>query len=171
MPVVGTYSLLLALALSAYCFFAGGFALWRPAYAGHPSLLASARRAGIVLWVAVTIAAVALVTAAFSNDFSLAYIAHHSNRALPGAYKFAALWSGQEGSLLFWSWLLASYGLVIRLRHKMDQRLFAYASVIIAAVQVFFLLVLNFAAHPFALNGSVPADGNGLNPLLQYPEM
>ncbi len=60
----------------------------------------------------------------------------------------------------------------MRLRHKTDTRLFAYASVIIAAVQIFFLLLLNFAAHPFALmTGTLPADGAGLNPLLQYPEM
>src|SRR5205807_2739372 len=113
-----------------------------------------------------------LVLAAFRDDFSIAYIFHHSNRDLPGPYKFAVLWSGQEGSLLFWSLLLAAYGFVLRLRHKTDQRLFAYASVIIAGVQIFFLLLLNFAAHPFAvMQGERAADGNGLNPLLQYPEM
>ena len=90
---------------------------------------------------------------------------------IAGAYKFAVLWSGQEGSLLFWSLLLAAYGFVLRLRYKTDPRLFAYASVIIAAVQVFFLLLLNFAAHPFAIQRADSADGNGLNPLLQYPEM
>jgi cytochrome c-type biogenesis protein CcmF len=78
----------------------------------------------------------------------------------------------RKGSLLFWSLLLAGYGFVLRLRYKTDQRLFAYASVIIASVQVFFLLILNFAAHPFAImQGALPADGTGLNPLLQYPEM
>jgi cytochrome c-type biogenesis protein CcmF len=113
-----------------------------------------------------------LVMAAFRDDFSIAYIFHHSNHDLPGPYKFATLWSGQEGSLLFWSLLLAAYGFVLRLRHKTDQRLFAYASVVIAAVQIFFLLLLNFAAHPFAvMQGELPPDGNGLNPLLQYPEM
>jgi cytochrome c-type biogenesis protein CcmF len=113
-----------------------------------------------------------LVTCAFLNDFSIAYIYHHSNRDLPAPYKFATLWSGQEGSLLFWSLLLSAYGFVLRLRYKTDPRLFAYASVVIAAVQVFFLLLLNFAAHPFALmQGSLPDDGTGLNPLLQYPEM
>src|SRR5216684_5823468 len=124
------------------------------------------------LLLAVLLAAFVLVFSAFTNDFSVAYIFHHSNRELPAPYKFAALWSGQEGSLLFWSWLLASYGLVLRLRHKVDTRLVAHASVIIAAVQVFFLLLLNFAAHPFAvLAGPAPAEGSGLNPLLQYPEM
>jgi cytochrome c-type biogenesis protein CcmF len=75
---------------------------------------------------------------------------------LPAPYKFATLWSGQEGSLLFWSLLLAAYGFVLRLRYKTDPRLFAYASVVIAAVQVFFLLLLNFAARSLP-PGALPA--------------
>jgi cytochrome c-type biogenesis protein CcmF len=168
MPHIGSFTLLIALALSAYAFIAGIIALVR-----HDDRLGeTARRAGIAVFVAVTAAALALVLAAFRNDFSVAYIMHHSNRDLPVPYKFAALWSGQEGSLLFWSWLLATYGLVLRLRHKVDTQLIAYASVILSSVQVFFLLLVNFAAHPFAVvTGTIPADGNGLNPLLQYPEM
>src|SRR5512140_1318418 len=170
MPAIGSFALLLALALSVYCFAAGAWALFHKD--GTERLGETARRAGIAIWAAVTIAAIVLVYATFSNDFSIAYIRDHSNIALPAAYKFAVLWSGQEGSLLFWSLLLAGYGFVLRLRYKTDQRLFAYASVIIASVQVFFLLILNFAAHPFAImQGALPADGTGLNPLLQYPEM
>ncbi len=139
---------------------------------GSGRLGETARRAGIASFAIVFLAAVVLVVAAFQNDFSIAYIFHHSNRDLPAPYKFATLWSGQEGSLLFWALLLSAYGLVLRLRYKTDVRLFAHASVIIAAVQVFFLLLLNFAANPFGvMQGSLPADGNGLNPLLQYPEM
>ncbi|HZQ68103.1 MAG TPA: heme lyase CcmF/NrfE family subunit [Terriglobales bacterium] len=171
MSQIGSYALLLALALSAYCFLAGSLALARPG-AGSERVGETARRAGIAVFALVFLASVVLVVSAFQDDFSIAYIFHHSNRDLPAPYKFATLWSGQEGSLLFWSLLLAIYGLVLRLRYKTDARLFAYASVIIAAVQVFFLMLLNFAAHPFAvMQGSIPADGNGLNPLLQYPEM
>src|SRR6059036_4166143 len=171
MAQIGSFALLLALALSAYSFLAGLLALLRPG-AGSERLGETARRAGIAAFAVVLLAAVVLVIAAFQDDFSIAYIFQHSNRDLPAPYKFATLWSGQEGSLLFWSLLLASYGLVLRLRHKNDPRLFAHASVIIACVQVFFLLLLNFAAHPFTImQGSLPEDGNGLNPLLQYPEM
>ena len=171
MAQIGSFALLLALALSAYSFLAGLLALLRLG-AGSERLGETARRAGIAAFAVVLLAAVVLVIAAFQDDFSIAYIFHHSNRDLPAPYKFATLWSGQEGSLLFWSLLLSAYGLVLRLRHKTDSRLFAHASVIIAAVQVFFLLLLNFAAHPFAImQGSLPEDGNGLNPLLQYPEM
>ena len=168
---LGAYFLFLALMLAVYCFLAGGLALF-----GRDPLSEkigeTARRAGIAIFVLVILAATTLVGAAFQDNFSLDYIFRHSNRDLPIAYKFAVLWSGQEGSLLFWTLLLSTYGLVLRLRHKTDTRLFAHASVIIAAVQIFFLLLVNFAAKPFALTqGGLPPDGSGLNPLLQYPEM
>src|SRR5271157_4527111 len=177
MPEIGSFALLLALALSGYTLLAGAVALYQIATGARarvaPERLAeTARRAGIGSFIATTAAAFALVWAAFNNDFSVAYILHHSNRALPGPYKFAALWSGQEGSLLLWAWLLSAYGFVLRIRHKTDVKLYAYAGAILAGVQVFFLLLLNFAAMPFSLvGGAVPADGDGLNPLLQYPEM
>ena len=171
MAVIGTYALIAALCLSAYSFAAGLLSLFNRD-AASARLGETARRAGIATFVLVVLASFVLVSAAFADDFSIAYLYHHSNRDLPAAYKFAVLWSGQEGSLLFWSLLLTGYGFVLRLRYKTDQRLFAYASVIIAAVQVFFLLLLNVAANPFGLmRGSLPPDGTGLNPLLQYPEM
>jgi len=177
MAAFGSFALLIALALAAYNLLAGTVALRLIATGGpariSPERLAdTARRAGIAGFVAVTAAAFALIWSVFTNDFSIAYILEHSNRALPAPYKFAAMWSGQEGSLLLWAWLLGTYGFVLRLRHKTDVKLYAYAGTILAAIQVFFLLILNFAAPPFALiRGAVPADGNGLNPLLQYPEM
>src|SRR5436190_1238844 len=173
MPLFGSCALLLALLLSAYCMVFGAIALRQQAI-GMPSdrLAETTRRAGIAIWVAVAGAGFALVWAALNNDFSVAYILHHTNRDLPLPYKFAALWSGQEGSLLFWAFLLSTYGLVLRLRHKVDVKLTAYASTILAAVQLFFLSLLNFAARPFSLvAGNIPPDGNGLDPLLQYPEM
>src|SRR5690348_9993206 len=177
MPTFGSFALLLALALSVYTLLAGGIALRQIAVGSSgavtPERLAeTARRAGIGTFIAVLGAAFALVWCAFTNAVRVAYILHHSNRALDPKYKFAALWSGQEGSLLLWALLLTGYGFVLRLRHKVDVKLTAYASTILAGVQVFFLLLLNFAATPFSLaSGPLHADGFGLNPLLQYPEM
>jgi cytochrome c-type biogenesis protein CcmF len=177
MATLGSLSLLIALALAAYNLLAGSVALrllatGRSVSISPDRLADTARRAGIAGFVAVTTAAFALIWSVFSNDFSITYILEHSNRALPGPYKFSALWSGQEGSLLLWAWLLGAYGFVLRLTHKQDVKLYAYAGTILAGIQLFFLSVLNFAAPPFALfRGSIPADGNGLNPLLQYPEM
>jgi len=177
MAAFGSFALLIALALAAYNLLAGAFALrviaTGQATAVSPERLAdTARRAGIAGFLAITAAAFALIYSVFTNDFSITYIMEHSNRALPGAYKFSALWSGQEGSLLLWAWLLAVYGFVLRLTHKTDVKLYAYAGTILAGIQVFFLAILCFAAPPFALyQGAIPDDGNGLNPLLQYPEM
>ncbi len=178
MPSFGSFSLLLALALSVYTLGSGSLALWAIAYArplavAPERLRETSRRAGLASFLALSCAAFALIWAAYTNDFSVDYILHHTNRALNPMYKFSALWSGQEGSLLLWAWLLAAYGFVLRLRHKVDITLSAYASTILSGIQVFFVLLLVFAAPPFALvaGGVIPADGFGLNPLLQYPEM
>ncbi len=178
MPLFGSFSLLLALALSVYTLFAGSLSLWaiaggRQLAVAPERLRETSRRAGIASFAVLCCAAFALVWAALTNDFSVDYILHHTNRALATPYKFSALWSGQEGSLLLWALLLAGYGFVLRLRHKVDITLSAYASTILSGIQVFFLLLLVFAAPPFAIvpGGVGPADGFGLNPLLQYPEM
>jgi cytochrome c-type biogenesis protein CcmF len=170
MPLLGDFCLLFALALAAYCFVVGIIGFIRKDEIGF-RLTETARRAGMATFFAITIAALVLVWAALTNDFSIAYIQQHSNTALPTPYKIAVLWSGQEGSLLFWSWLLATYAFVLRLRHKVDTRLVATTSMVLAGVQVFFLLLTNFVANPFGMMSTVAADGNGLNPLLQYPEM
>src|SRR5438270_7275706 len=170
MPLLGSFCLLFALALAGYGFVAGVIAAVRKDAVGY-RLAETARRAGMASFLAVLVAAGALVYAALTDDFSVAYILHHSNRALPAPYKFAVLWSGQEGSILFWALLLSAYGFVLRLRHKVDQRLVAVASTVLAAIQIFFLILVNFVANPFGIMDRIAADGNGLNPLLQYPEM
>jgi cytochrome c-type biogenesis protein CcmF len=172
MAQIGSFALLLAFALSLYCFGGGLLALFMRDDPRGERLGETARRAGVAIFGAVVLAAIALVIAAFRDDFTIAYIFHHSNRDLPGPYKFATLWSGQEGSVLFWALLLSGYAFILRLRYKTDPRLFAYASVILAGVQIFFLALVNFAANPFGLlEGPLRPDGSGLNPLLQYPEM
>src|SRR6202034_2468303 len=114
MAAFGSFALLIVLALAAYNLLAGTLAL-RLIATGQPTRISperladTARRAGIAGFIAISAAAFALVWSVFANDFSITYIVQHSNRALPGPYKFAALWSGQEGSLLLWAWLLAAY--------------------------------------------------------------
>ncbi len=175
--VLGNFSLLLALVLAGYNLIFGAISLRLIATGArtrvHPvRVLETARRAGIACFLAVTVAAGCLVYASFTGDYTVSYILHHTNNALSGAYKFSALWSGQEGSLLLWAWLLAAYGFALRLAHKRDPLLTGYASTILSAIQVFFLLLLVFEAPPFAIQaGPVATDGFGLNPLLQYAEM
>src|SRR5258708_13167966 len=114
MPEFGSFSLLLALVLSGYTLMAGGIAL-RQLATGYRSrisadrLAETARRAGIASFVAVTCAAVALVSTAFTNDFSVSYILHHSNPALPGPYKFPPLWPAPAASPLLCACFLTPY--------------------------------------------------------------
>ena len=118
----------------------------------------------------------------YTDNYSMAYVAAHSNRSLSPYYKFSALWSGQEGSLLFWSFLLSIYvfSALFTYRGKHPE-LMPYVGVVLAGVQIFFLTMNNFIASPFQvfagsgaggiLHLATRADGSGLNPLLQYPEM
>ena len=178
MDLFGSFSLLLAFVCALYAIF-GGIAAIRTR---NPLLLKSARNAGIAVCILIMLGTASLVYLFFTNNFAMAYVAEHSSRDLPAFYKLPALWSGQQGSLLFWSFLLSVYTFFVLVtnRHKHPE-LMPYVGVILATVQGFFLILNCFVASPFALLGTVGvtgvpqilarADGNGLNPLLQYPEM
>ncbi|MDR3701395.1 MAG: heme lyase CcmF/NrfE family subunit [Candidatus Sulfopaludibacter sp.] len=124
-----------------------------------------------------TIASGILVYALMTGDFRFAYVAEHSNRAMPTLYKYAAWWGGQEGSLLFWSWLLSSYAAVVVFTNRRRHRdMMPWVIGVLTTIQTFFLILNNFVASPFQMLATdklivaVP-DGNGLSPLLQYPAM
>ncbi len=142
-----------------------------------PFLLVSGQRAIYSIWALMTLAAGILVYALMTGDFRFAYVAAHSNRAMPTLYKFAAWWGGQEGSLLFWSWLLSTYAMVVVLTNRCRHRdMMPWVTAVLGVVQTFFLVLNNFVANPFQMLATdklivaVP-DGNGLSPLLQYPAM
>ena len=178
MDVFGSFALLLAFVCAVYALL-GGIAAIRTR---HPLLVKSARQAGLATCGLIFVATGSLVYLFFSDSYWVAYVVAHSNRDLSTFYKVAALWSGQEGSLLFWSFLLAIYvfSVLIAYRNK-NGELMPYVGVVLAGVQIFFLTLNNFVASPFKVlatpgaNGALDiftrADGNGLNPLLQYPEM
>jgi len=178
MDVFGSFTLLLAFVCAVYAFIGGIFAI----KTRHPLLVKSTRQAGIATCVLIFIATLAVEYLLFTDNFSQAYVVSHSNRDLSTFYKVAALWSGQEGSLLFWSFLLSVYiiSVLIAYRNK-NGELMPYVGVVLAGVQIFFLTLNNFVENPFKTlaiansNGLLESftrmDGNGLNPLLQYPEM
>src|ERR1017187_745449 len=78
-----------------------------------PFLIVSGERAVYSVWALISIGSSILVYGLITGDFRFAYVAQHSNRAMPLLYKFAAWWGGQEGSLLFWSWLLSTYSAIV----------------------------------------------------------
>jgi cytochrome c-type biogenesis protein CcmF len=176
--VFGSFALLLAFICAVYAFVGGIFAI----RTRHPLLIKSTRQAGMATCGLIFVATFSLVYLFFSDSYWVGYVVAHSNRDLSTFYKVSALWSGQEGSLLFWSFLLAIYvfSALFAYRNK-NGELMPYVGVVLAGVQIFFLTLNNFVASPFkvlaspAANGALQiytrADGNGLNPLLQYPEM
>lgn len=113
--------------------------------------------ASIILWMAL-----------LTDQFQVLYVWNHSERALPVFYKFAALWGGQAGSLLFWSLLLSGFSAVVAsvFRYK-HGALMPYVNAVMLGTSLFFFVLLVFAANPFEQATFVPADGRGLNPLLQ----
>ncbi|CAN5533249.1 heme lyase CcmF/NrfE family subunit [soil metagenome] len=130
------------------------------------------RRAINVTAALTVLAAVSLVTALFAHDFSLEYVVSYSSRSLEGPYTLSALWGGMEGSLLLWSLLLTSFSALAlaRLRGG-DPALRSWAGAVLAGIATFFLGLLVLPANPFTTLAEVPADGRGLNPLLQSPGM
>src|SRR5947207_11987788 len=175
MDIFGSFALLLALVCAAYAFVGGIAAI----VTRHPLLVKSARQAGMATCGLIFLATFSLEYLFFTDNFSIAYVVSHSNRDLSTFYKVAALWSGMEGSLLFWSFLLAVYVLSVLITYRnKNGELMPYVGVVMAGVQIFFLTLNNFVESPFkalAVSGATDyftrADGNGLNPLLQYPEM
>jgi len=140
----------------------------------RPFLIQSAQRAVYTVWVLVTVGAGVLVYSIIQGDYRLAYVWETSNKTMPIQYKFAAWWGGQAGSLLFWSWLLATYSAVVTYQNRKKFReMMPYVIAVLMSTQVFFLILNAFVVSPFRLlmagKGVVDlGDGQGLNPLLQY---
>jgi len=161
---VGYLILITALILAAFgtvAGFAGG-------QLGNQRLRLSSFNAVYAVAGLVGIAAALLWYGLLTDQFQLTYVWNHSERALPNFYKFSALWGGQAGSLLFWCLLLSLYSVALavinRRRHYV---IMPYVNAVMLATSLFFLILLVFAANPFKMSSFVPADGQGLNPLLQ----
>ena len=135
---------------------------------GRTALLASAQYAALAVFVLVSAVLLLLVYAFLTFDFSVRYVAMNTNLATPYYYRITAVWGALEGSLVLWAWLLALYTLIVVLRHRTSAReLYPWALTVMLSVLSFFLLVMTVAAPVFARLSAVPADGRGLNPLLE----
>ena len=172
---LGYFSLLLAFCLSLFAVAASLLG----ARHENQALLRSAVRAAGSVWLAVSASVACLMYLLIRSDFSLKYVADYTNLDLPLFYKMAAFWAGQSGSLLFWTWLLATISaMVLRQNRDKNYRLMPYVAAWLMATTGFFLILNLFAANPFERLGMMqsdgrimimnPQDGQGLNPLLQY---
>jgi cytochrome c-type biogenesis protein CcmF len=170
MENLGSLAVLLAFCLALYAVV--GSVVGR--LKRRPFLIVSAQRAVYAVWALVTLASGLLVYALITSDFSWAYVASHSNRAMPVMYKIGAWWGGQEGSLLLWSFLLSTYASIVVFTNRRKHReMMPYVIATLMVVQAFFLMLSNFVVSPFqvlAIDKQITPvpDGNGLSPLLQY---
>ncbi len=183
MADIGYIALLLALIVAVFgvvvSFIAGFRRDATLATSGRNALFATA---GLIM-----LASVALWYLLLTNDLSINYVASHTEQGLPLFYRFSSFWGGQAGSLLFWGLILSIYStIMVAVEWKRQPRRGPYLVAILLIVQVFFLIINVFAANPFerlwlladgTTHGAVfrpegaalfiPADGSGLNPLLQ----
>ena len=112
----------------------------------------------------------ACLTYAFMvDDFSVAYVAHNSNSALPWYYKFSAVWGAHEGSLLLWAFILAGWTFAVAIfSRQLPEDMLARVLGVMGLISIGFLLFLIVTSNPFErLLPQVPMDGRDLNPLLQ----
>lgn len=165
---LGQFSLILALALAAAASVSSLVGL----AAEQPAWVRSARNAAFLIFALLTLSMGVLEYAFLAHDYSLKYVASHSNNTLPVFYLSTALWGGHEGSFLLWAWLLAAYSAIAaRLHWRTHPQAMPYLLLINSAVLFGFLALIVFLSNPFESAGFIAPDGAGLNPLLQDPGM
>src|SRR5690349_1738459 len=148
MENLGSLAILLALTVALYAVVASVVGRIKR----KPFLIVSGQRAVYAVWAMITLAAGILVYALLTSDFHFSYVAEHSNRSLTVLNKFASWWGGQEGSLLFWSWLLSTYAAVAVFTNTHKHRdMMPWVVGILSTVQVFYLTLNNFVANPFRM--------------------
>ena len=165
MADLGAACLWMGLALAAYSFFASIGGQLR----GSPALVDSGRKASYVLVVALLVSTLSLVQSFIARDFSLKYVAEHSNLAMPNIYTWVAFYAGNEGSLLYIAFALSVMSaLAIWLAPASTRPTLAWTTAILMLILVFFLAVMGFMANPFARLPFPVPDGQGINPLLTH---
>ncbi len=164
MASFGYITLVLALAVSAYA----GIAYFLEARSRVLPAGFRARNAVFAATGLITLAVGVLLYAILTHNFSFEYVASYSSLHTSPLFLFAAIWTGNSGSLMFWTWLLSIIILIVVLtKQSRHSALLPYAAAVMMATQVFFLLILAAGNHPFGTLSPVPTDGVGLNPMLQ----
>jgi cytochrome c-type biogenesis protein CcmF len=151
----------------------------------------SARRAAIVVMPLITVSCLSIIYANLTGDYTLEYTYRVSNNTTPTFLRITALWGGQNGSILFWNWLMSLYIFFTFWRPwKSNQDLQPWAIAVAIGTQAFFIGLVLVYANPFnrmwadsagnvtaalfqpaGMSQVIPPDGTGLNPLLRHPGM
>jgi len=182
----------IALALSAVlAAYAAGAAWWSTRRQDN-RWLESARNAAVATAPLLALACAAVIYSLLSGDFQIRYVYDVSARAMSRFLKATALWGGQAGSILFWTWLMSVFAAVVLIRKwELDRPLMPWVIVVTMLTLLFFQGLALVVANPFErlwqdpITGEivesvwqpegflplVPRDGEGLNPLLRHPGM
>jgi cytochrome c-type biogenesis protein CcmF len=165
---IGQITLLIAFIAACYSVFACG-ASGRSAFR---RLQRGGLAAALIAVVALTALLVIIARALIVKDYRFDYVAQYSSRSLPWSYSLSALWVGQSGSLLLWSWLLGLMALLYRWRSmKQTGPLRDTTFALLMACLAFLVTAMVFGADPAQPSLAVPQEGAGLSPLLQNPAM
>ncbi|MBI2749714.1 MAG: heme lyase CcmF/NrfE family subunit [Burkholderiales bacterium] len=165
-PELGHFALILALCVSL---LQGTLPLFGAQY-GRREWIVLARPAAQVSFLLMACSFAALAWSFYVNDFSVQYVAEHSNSQLPTLFRLGAVWGGHEGSLLLWVFMLSSWTVAVaHFSRTLDETMVARVIGVLGLVLFGLLLFVLFTSNPF--NRLLPAADNGrdLNPLLQDP--
>ncbi|GAB4261748.1 heme lyase CcmF/NrfE family subunit [Thermincola ferriacetica] len=163
---LGYLSLMLAFGLSLYVIIANAVAI----KTDNERLKTSAKGAVYGIALLTTIASLALLYSLAVSDFSIKYVYSYTSTDLPLFYKLSAWWAGNEGSLLLWVWVLAIYAAIVVRADKLKE-MTPWVAIIMMINAAFFLFMMAFVTNPFEKLAFAPAEGQGLNPMLQNPGM
>ncbi|RJP58853.1 MAG: heme lyase CcmF/NrfE family subunit [Deltaproteobacteria bacterium] len=168
MTEIGFYSLVIAFLLAGYSALTS---IWGVRCLKEKTF-AGSKNAAAAVFGFLTLASMSMIYALVTRDFQVEYVARYTNRSLPMIYTLTAFYAGQEGSLLFWAWLLSIFAaIVIFQNRKKNLELLPYVLSVLMTITFFFILLMVFVTSPFKTLSPVPFDGQGLNPMLQNPGM
>lgn len=165
-PELGHYALILALCIAVI----QGVLPLVGAHQGRREWLILARPAAQTVFLLLLIAFLCLTWSFYINDFSVLYVAEHSNSLQPMMYRLGAVWGGHEGSLLLWVFLLSTWTiLVAQLSKALDEFMVSRVIGVLGLVNSGLLLFVVATSNPFTRLLPAAQDGRSLNPLLQDP--
>ena len=165
-PEIGHFALILALGVSII----QGVLPLIGAQQGRREWLVLARPATQISFVLLAISFAILAWCFYANDFSVLYVAEHSNSQLPTVYRLGAVWGGHEGSLLLWIFLLTGWAFAVaQLSKTLDEFMVARVLGVLGLVATGLLLFVLATSNPFERLLPAAQDGRSLNPLLQDP--